>query len=331
MQSVLHKVVGPTEVQPDNLVGRTAVVIGGALGIGYEISRALAHAGCKVVMVNRNEEQGSDAISKIKDESPDADVDWTKCDMGNLGQVRTVFSKLRDSLDRLNLLVLSAGINTSPYAEDADGIDRHFGVNYLGQYYATNQLWPLIRKTSTMPGVLAPRVVTLSSEVHRAAPSDVRFESTNEINNSDLDPTQLYGRSKLAQILFTKFGLVERVINPSGDSIFALSVHPGTVNTNMQQQWKDAYPGITGNLILWAMTAVGRDPEQGSYVALWALTAQEISEKNQNGYYYTDPGKEGKESSQASNAELGAALWNLSEKIVKEKLGEDALIDWSAR
>jgi NAD(P)-dependent dehydrogenase (short-subunit alcohol dehydrogenase family) len=34
MQSVLHKVIGPKEVHPENLDGRVAVVTGGALGIG---------------------------------------------------------------------------------------------------------------------------------------------------------------------------------------------------------------------------------------------------------------------------------------------------------
>jgi len=330
MQSVLHQAIGPTEVHPDNLVGRTAIVTGGALGIGYEISRALAKAGCKVIMVNRKEEQGQDAISKIKDESTDADIDWKECDMGNLGQVKSVFSELRDSLDRLNFLVLSASINANSFGLDSDGIDRHFGVNYLGQYYATKLLWPLIRKTSLMPGVLAPRVVTLASEVHRAAPSDTRFENLDEINNSELDPTQLYGRTKLAQILFTKYGLLERVIRPTSDNIIVLSVHPGTVNTNMQEQWKDAYPGVTGKLISFVMQTIGRDIEQGSYVALWALTAEEIAEKEQNGYYFVDPGKEGKESSQASDPDLGTALWKLSESLVKEKLGDDALVDWKS-
>ena len=99
----------------------------------------------------------------------------------------------------------------------------------------------------------------------------------------------------------------------------------------MQEQWKDAYPGITGTLLSWTMKSVGRDPEQGSYSALWALTAQEISEKGQNGYYFSDPGKEGKESSQASDPNLGAALWKLSEELVKGKLGDDALVDWHAR
>lgn len=231
MQSVLRSVIGPEEVHPQNLSGRTAIVTGGALGIGYEISQALANAGCKVVMINRKEEQGADAISNIKKESPDADIDWKECDLGRLSQVRTVFSELRNSLDRFDFLVLSARINTNQYGVDADGIDRHFGVNYLGHYYATNQLWPLIRKTSLQPGVTSPRVVVLSSEMHRTAPSDVKFESLDEIHNEQMDPTRLYGRTKLALILFTKYGLLERVIKPASDSIYALSVHPGAVDT----------------------------------------------------------------------------------------------------
>lgn len=329
MQSALPGVLGPKEVHPEGLQGKVAVVTGGANGIGYEISRALAHGGCKVVMVNRKEDQGKDAIAKIKEETPGADVDWKECDLGNLKQVKEVFTNLRESLDRLDYLALSAGINTNPFDLDHDGIDRHFGVNYLGQYYATNLLWPLIRKTSKLPGAKPPRVVFESSEMHRGAPSDVKFESLDEIN-TDIGPTRLYNRTKLALILFSKFGLLEKVIKPHGDNIYTLSVHPGTVATNMQEQWKDAYPGITGKLLSWAMKVASRDVEQGAYSALWALTAPEVEEKNWNGWYLSDPGVEGKETAQANDKELGDRLWNLSEKIVKEKVGEDALEDWSS-
>jgi NAD(P)-dependent dehydrogenase (short-subunit alcohol dehydrogenase family) len=230
MQSVLGSVIGPKEVHPTNLNGRVAVVTGGALGIGYEISRALAHAGAKVIMVNRKEEQGNDAIAKIKEETPSADVSWKECDLGSLATVRNTFTEIRDELDRLDFLVCSAGINTNQFGLDADGIDRHFGVNFLGHFYAVNQLWPLLRKTSKMPGVSPPRVVFEASEMHRAAPSDVKFASLDEINNPNLGPTELYGRTKLALILFAKFGLAEKVIKKNNDKIYALSVHPGAVS-----------------------------------------------------------------------------------------------------
>ncbi|MCJ1245092.1 hypothetical protein MMC30_002293 [Trapelia coarctata] len=330
MQSVLHSVVGPKKELHD-LEGRVALVTGGALGIGFEISRNFALAKARVIMVNRKEEQGQEAIDKIKHETNGAaKIEWVPCDLGNLKEVKEVFGGIRDREVRLDLLILSAGINTNQYGEDHDGIDRHFGVNWLGHYYAINQLWPLLRKTSKMPDTPAPRIVMESSENHRITPSNVHFGSLAEINDPSIGPTMLYGRTKLAMILGVKYGLVERVIKPNGDNIYALAVHPGVVNTDMQEQWESAYPGLTGTLLKNAMYTIGRSPEQGSFSALYAATSPEVEEKGWNGVYLTDPGQLGKESSQASDPNLGAALWELSERLVKEKVGPDALVPWDA-
>lgn len=61
------------------------------------------------------------------------------------------------------------------------------------------------------------------------------------------------------------------------------------VNTNMQQQWVAAYPGLLGKMIKNVSLALGRDVEQGSYSGLYAAIHPEIVEKNYNGYYFTDP------------------------------------------
>jgi len=331
MQSVLHGVIGPKKVISD-LCGRVAIVTGGAFGIGFEISRAFVLNNARVIMVNRKEEHGQDAIDKIKKEAgDDAKIEWVQCDVGNLKEVREVFSGIAEREKRLDLLVCSAGINANQYDVDADGIEHVFGVNWLGQFYACNLLFPLIRKTSKMPDTPAPRIVFESSEMHRLAPSSIHFGSLDEINNPKLGPTELYARSKLAMILGVKYGLIERVIKPNKDNIFALSVHPGAVNTAMQEQWKDAYPGLFGKVLTSAMTFMSRDPEQGSYSALYAATSSEVEEKGWNGFYFVDPSKPGKETSQASDPALGAALWNLSEQLVKVKLGDDALVSWDSK
>jgi NAD(P)-dependent dehydrogenase (short-subunit alcohol dehydrogenase family) len=142
-------------------------------------------------------------------------------------------------------LILSAGINVNQYAETSDGIDRHFEVNWLGQFYATNLLYPLIRKTSQMPGVPAPRIVWESSEMHRTAPSVVHFGSLDEINDPNLGNTQLYGRSKLAIILGVKYGLRDRVIKPNNDNVYAVSVHPGAVSLLLSSTYVRDTPGET--------------------------------------------------------------------------------------
>jgi hypothetical protein len=81
-----------------------------------------------------------------------------------------------------------------------------------------------------MPDTPAPRIVFESSEQHRAAPSVVHFGSLDEINNPEIGNLEVYGRTKLAIILGVKYGLLDRVIKPNNDNIYALSVHPGAVS-----------------------------------------------------------------------------------------------------
>lgn len=104
MQSVLAPLIGPKVCVPPSLLGRVALVTGGALGIGYEVSRAFAKAGARVIMVNRKEEQGDEAISKIKEESPEAQIEWIGCDLGNLKEVKEVFGGFAKREERLDLV-----------------------------------------------------------------------------------------------------------------------------------------------------------------------------------------------------------------------------------
>jgi hypothetical protein len=86
-----------------------------------------------------------------------------------------------------------------------------------------------------MPDTPAPRIVWEASEMHRTAPSNVHFGSLDEINDSSIGNTEVYGRTKLAIILGVKYGLVEKVIKKNQDGIYALSVHPGAVSFPLPQ------------------------------------------------------------------------------------------------
>ncbi|KAF3902894.1 hypothetical protein AA313_de0208853 [Arthrobotrys entomopaga] len=323
--------LGPSRPDIPDLSDKVAVVTGGAFGIGFEVAKALALHGARVIMVNRKEDQGNDAKAEISDLSNGkARVDWKQCDLGNLKEVQRVFSQIADEEEKLNFLVLASGINVNDYREDHDGIDAHFGVNWLGHFYAVNLLYPLLRKTSKLPNTPAPRIVFEASVMHNFASSDTKFASKEEINDPNHGPVELYGRTKLAMILGAKYGLAQGVIKRNGDNIYALSVHPGSVSTAMQDQWEAAYPGIKGKLAKYAVLAVGRSPEQGAYSALWALTSNKIEEMGWNGYYFDDQDTPDKESQQARDPKLGDALWSLSTKLVEEIVGENAMKSWDA-
>ncbi|KZT26831.1 NAD(P)-binding protein [Neolentinus lepideus HHB14362 ss-1] len=337
MQKVLDTVMGKSGFEtadvPD-LAGRTAVVTGGTEGIGFEVARALALSNARVLLLARKADSGEEAIRKIKDsDNPNADVVFMSCDLGNLQNVKEVADTIAKQEERLDLLIADAGVGVNKFDVSADGIDRHFSVNVLGHFLLINRLYPLIRRTSTIPGAPKPRIVQVSSDLHRAAPSSIKFASVEELEEKasqelTMTAVALYARSKLAMILLTKYGLVERVIQPNNDNILALATHPGAVATGQQDQFKECYGQVFGTMLKHMVVPFMRNPEQGSLSTLWAATSDEVEKNGWQGKYFTDPGQLGGESSQACDAELGKNVWELNEKLVKEKLGPDGLIPW---
>ncbi|KAK4055010.1 hypothetical protein OIO90_003351 [Microbotryomycetes sp. JL221] len=296
--------IAPRKEVPPDMTGKTALITGGPMGIGYEIARAFLKVGARVILVNRKQEQGDLAIKQFKEEIGDEiDVTWIGCDLGNLRQTKEIFDKIASDEKRMDVLICSAGINVNTYREDADGIDGHFGVNWLGHFLVVNTLYPLMRKTSK-ESKEPPRIVFESSEMHKMAPDDVRFESLEELNNDKLSPAELYGRTKLA-------------------------VHPGMVGTEMQEQW-DSYGALGKYVLKPVMFFAGRSPEQGSYSGIYAATSPEIVEKNWNGFYFDDPASIGSESDQAKDEQLQKKLWYLSTQLIKQKLGPNALKAWES-
>ncbi|KAF7631477.1 hypothetical protein AFLA_012334 [Aspergillus flavus NRRL3357] len=107
----------------------------------YEVSGAFVLNGARVIMIYRKEHQGQAALDKIKEEAgKDAKVEWVPCDMGSLSQVRETASHLVRKEERLDPLILSSSINTNQYSKTSDGIDRHFQVNWVGQFDLCNLL-----------------------------------------------------------------------------------------------------------------------------------------------------------------------------------------------
>jgi len=106
-QSILHPLIGPKNPkgEMDDLTGRVALVTGGALGIGFEVAKTFVQYGARVIMVNRKEEQGDEAIKKIKEEvGAHAQIEWMGCDMGNLKEIKKVFGEWREKESRLDLV-----------------------------------------------------------------------------------------------------------------------------------------------------------------------------------------------------------------------------------
>jgi len=207
---------------PDQ-TGRVAVVTGANTGIGFETAAALAARNAKVIMACRNRQKAEDAMERIRQRTPGAELEFIELDLASLASVERFAETFRAGHDRLDLLINNAGVMIPPLSHTEDGFELQFGCNHLGHFALTGRLLSLLQATPES------RVVNVSSMAHRRGTMD--FDNLNAEKGYDRMPA--YGQSKLANLLFT-FEL-QRRLEAAGSSVVATAAHPGWTGTDLQR------------------------------------------------------------------------------------------------
>ena len=91
-----------------DLAGKTAIVTGGSLGIGYGISYRLAEAGANVVITSRNTEEVNKAVSELKQKG--FKVEGVKTDVSKEEEVKNLVAETIKLFGGVDILVNNAGI-----------------------------------------------------------------------------------------------------------------------------------------------------------------------------------------------------------------------------
>jgi 2-keto-3-deoxy-L-fuconate dehydrogenase len=125
---------------PFRLDGRTALVTGGASGIGEATCRALAGAGACVIIADVDQTR-ADALAA---ELPGSTV--LMLDITDEPAVRDTFAKVK----RLDILVNNAGIGLVGNIEETELLDfeRLFRVNVTGMFLMTQAAMPKLLETT---------------------------------------------------------------------------------------------------------------------------------------------------------------------------------------
>ncbi|KAI0757274.1 NAD(P)-binding protein [Daedaleopsis nitida] len=323
--TLMSKRFRPNQI-PD-LTGRVALVTGGSAGIGYWDVAALAQHNAKVHFVSSTAEHGRQAeqdINKaLKESGAKGSVIYHQLDMTELKKVDNWTKKFAEQESRLDILIANAGIGQAPYGMTDDGLERHFEVNNLAHYVMVLRLLDLMKKTASSAPPTSVRIIMQSSEMHRFAPSGTKFGSKEEINEKG-DGVQLYGRTKLGLIVFAS-ELVRRKLTDSTKPILAISVHPGMVDTEVQNGWRESY-GPLGTIVDKLSRLGGKSAEEGAEASLWAAVSTDINQSNWKEYqgkYYTEPyGNSDQESNQAKDQTVADNFWKLCGDLSEELLGE---------
>ena len=274
-----------------DLHGQTWLVTGSNSGLGLETIRVLSLRGAQIIAAARTEEKAQEALHKHEIAGKPL-----ACELSDLDSVRAAVATVKSWGISLKGIIANAGIMALPTLQQQNGIELQFYTNHVGHFTLVTGLCDLLSDDG--------RVVVLSSGAHYyAAQSGMELDNLSGVR--EYHDWRMYGRSKLANILFAK-ALHKRF---AGTNKTANAVHPGVIRTNLARHVEDVegmFASLKGRVQLKSV---------GQGAATQCLVATHPSLSGVGGKYFsdcqiTDPAPV------AEDAELAETLWRVTEELI---------------
>lgn len=246
-----------------DLRGKTAIVTGGASGLGLETTRVLSSLGAQVIVPARDLNAARKALHGL------AGVEIVAMDLIDAASVASFAAAFLAAGKPLHLLVLNAGIMAPPLFRDTEGREGQFATNHLGHYRLTTALWPALKAAG------GARVVALSSRGHLLPGYDL---TDLDFTRRPYDKVAAYAQSKTANVLFS----VALDARGGAHGIRAFSLHPGSILGNLARHISDeelaAYGAVNpdGTPVI-DPAQDKKNFAQGAATTVWCATAPELA------------------------------------------------------
>jgi NAD(P)-dependent dehydrogenase (short-subunit alcohol dehydrogenase family) len=280
-----------------DLSGKVALVTGCNSGLGFETMRVLALRGAHVLGTGRTLEKARDACASVEGKTTPLALELSDF-QSTVDCARNV-----EALGLVpDILVPNAGINTFGELELVNGIEKIFVVNFLGHFVLVNHLLPGMLEAGT------GRVVHVSSRSgYRQAPQ-VGIDFDNLRGEKSFDAGEAYGRSKLANALFS-LELADRMTD---SAVTSNAIHPGLVKTNIAR----TAPALLRTAFDLFGGVIAKTPEQGAATQLYAATHPSLN--GISGAYFEDcnPVKISGPNHMTDRA-MAAKLWTVAEEMTQ--------------
>lgn len=115
---------------------KTAVVTGGTRGIGFATVKAFLREGAKVALCGSTPESAANAVNRILEEDPKADIMGLAPKLDSIESVRKAYREVVEKFGSLDIVVNNAGISDSTplskYTEES--FDRVMDLNFKGVF-----------------------------------------------------------------------------------------------------------------------------------------------------------------------------------------------------
>lgn len=292
-----------------SLAGKVILITGGTAGLGSSTIETLPEKGpAHIFFTGRNQRAADIIISRMKRAAPKVLVIFIRNDISSLQSTQEAADIFKAASDRLDILMLNAGIMAVPAATSVDGYETHFATNHLGHALLIKLLLPTMRRTAKLPGSDV-RLINLSSLAYETAPSQGIDIDTLNSEQTGLGSVFIpgrwmrYGQSKLANLLYVQqLAQVYPEITP-------VVVHPGLIRTGLFDNL-----ALVDRVTMSVKFARQFTPlTKARWNQCWAVLVEKSEIKN--GRYYTPIGKLTIPRTKAGkDAQLSKKLWEWTQK-----------------
>ncbi len=279
--------------------GKTVVITGGNTGIGKETARELARMGARVAIGVRDVSKGEAAAAEIHADNG-AGVRVFALDLASFSSIRAFARQILAAYERIDVLILNAGLVLQKRQETAEGIEATFGINHLGHFLLTELLLDRIRASAPA------RIVVVSSDAHRRARQPLDADIAQRRTYSGM---RAYCESKLANILFTR-ELSRRL---EGTSVTVNALHPGVVATEFARN--EDVSGLV-NAFQKVMSVFYKSARRGAETTIYLASSPEVG--GVTGGYFVNC-RPTKPSRPARDDNAARWLWDESERLIAIK------------
>ena len=130
------------------LNGKVAIVTGSTSGIGLGVAKALAQAGCKVVLNGRKLNDEAQSILETMPKETGAEMMFGAADMAKPDEIHAMVKEVTDKWGGCDILVNNAGIqHVAPIHEFPDDKwDQIIAINMSSAFHTTKAVLPGMKK-----------------------------------------------------------------------------------------------------------------------------------------------------------------------------------------
>jgi len=221
-----------------DLSGRTCLVTGTTVGtLGYEAALHYARKNpARLILASRSQAKGDAAIAAIQRTLPDfkGRIEFWSLDMSSFDSVRAFSDRLQE-LDRLDAIVLNAGVAHFSWVETDEGYEDTLQINVISTGLIALRALPVLSKTADLLGdkTLKPHLVIVASEVHewaKLAQQDQPniIEALNKKEKATVQDT--YNISKLLDVFMAR----EIAKLSAASKVIVTSVNPGLCKSELR-------------------------------------------------------------------------------------------------